>query len=42
MVIGLLAGLSTFWACSWLKSRFRYDDSLDTFGVHAVGARWAR
>jgi Amt family ammonium transporter len=37
MIIGLLAGLSTFWACSWLKARFRYDDSLDTFGVHAVG-----
>ena len=32
-----MAGLSTFWACSWLKARFRYDDSLDTFGVHAVG-----
>ena len=37
MIIGLLSGLSTFWACSWLKARFRYDDSLDTFGVHAVG-----
>jgi ammonium transporter, Amt family len=26
-----------FWACTWLKHRFRYDDSLDVFGVHGVG-----
>ncbi|MBN8245860.1 MAG: ammonium transporter [Verrucomicrobia bacterium] len=37
VVIGLVAGLSTFLACGKLKSLFRYDDSLDTFGVHAVG-----
>jgi Amt family ammonium transporter len=35
--IGLLAGLATFFACNKLKAKFRYDDSLDTFGVHAVG-----
>ena len=37
MLIGLLAGLSTFYACNKLKAKFHYDDSLDTFGVHAVG-----
>ena len=37
MLIGLLAGIATFFACSKLKARFGYDDSLDTFGVHAVG-----
>ena len=26
-----------FWACSWLKHKFGYDDSLDVFGVHGVG-----
>ena len=26
-----------FWACTWLKLRFGYDDSLDVFGVHGVG-----
>jgi ammonium transporter, Amt family len=37
ILIGLLAGIATFFACSKLKARFGYDDSLDTFGVHAVG-----
>ena len=37
ILIGLIAGVSTFFACGKLKSFFRYDDSLDTFGVHAVG-----
>ncbi|MEI7732508.1 MAG: ammonium transporter [Verrucomicrobiota bacterium] len=37
VVIGLTAGVATFLACSKLKSKFKYDDSLDTFGVHAVG-----
>jgi len=37
MLIGLLAGLATYLACNHLKAWFGYDDSLDTFGVHAVG-----
>jgi len=37
VLIGLVAGASTFAACNYLKARFKYDDSLDTFGVHAVG-----
>jgi Amt family ammonium transporter len=37
ILIGLLAGIATFFACSKLKTKFGYDDSLDTFGVHAVG-----
>ena len=35
--IGLAAGAATFFACNVLKRKFGYDDSLDTFGVHAVG-----
>jgi Amt family ammonium transporter len=37
IVIGVIAGLACFWACTWLKRRFNYDDSLDVFGVHGVG-----
>jgi ammonium transporter, Amt family len=37
VLIGLVAGAATFMACNQLKSKFGYDDSLDTFGVHAVG-----
>jgi Amt family ammonium transporter len=37
IVIGLIAGLVCFWACTWLKRRFNYDDSLDVFGVHGIG-----
>ena len=37
MIMGLLAGIVCFFACTTLKSKFRYDDSLDAFGVHGVG-----
>jgi len=37
VVIGFLAGCLCFWACTSLKLRLGYDDSLDVFGVHGVG-----
>jgi Amt family ammonium transporter len=37
LLMGLAAGLVCFWSCSWLKNKFKYDDSLDAFGVHGVG-----
>jgi Amt family ammonium transporter len=37
IVIGILAGVVPFFACTKLKSALGYDDALDTFGVHAVG-----
>ena len=37
VIIGVIAGIATYLACSKLKQKLRYDDSLDTFGVHAVG-----
>src|SRR6058998_2979109 len=37
VLIGVAAGVVPFFACTKLKSRFHYDDALDTFGVHAVG-----
>ena len=35
--IGLIGGAGCFFACTAVKSRFGYDDSLDVFGVHGVG-----
>ncbi|WP_315766389.1 MULTISPECIES: ammonium transporter [unclassified Bradyrhizobium] len=37
IVIGVIAGAVCYWACTWLKHRFKYDDSLDVFGVHGIG-----
>jgi Amt family ammonium transporter len=37
VIIGLLAGIVPYFACTKLKSLLGYDDALDTFGVHAVG-----
>ncbi|MFQ5935945.1 MAG: ammonium transporter [Acidiferrobacterales bacterium] len=37
LVIGALAGIGAFLAAVRLKRALGYDDSLDVFGVHAVG-----
>src|SRR5450631_82556 len=37
VAIGVLAGIVPFLACTKLKAIFKYDDALDTFGVHGVG-----
>jgi Amt family ammonium transporter len=37
VIIGVLAGLVPFLAVTQLKNWFKYDDALDTFGVHGVG-----
>jgi Amt family ammonium transporter len=37
LIIGIIAGVICFWAVTFAKPRFGYDDSLDAFGVHAVG-----
>jgi Amt family ammonium transporter len=37
VLIGLIAGAVCFWACTSLKTKLGYDDSLDVFGVHGVG-----
>jgi Amt family ammonium transporter len=37
VLIGLAAGAICFWACTWLKLKVGYDDSLDVFGVHGIG-----
>jgi len=37
VIIGILAGVVPYLACTKLKGMLGYDDALDTFGVHAVG-----
>ncbi|MEJ2228393.1 MAG: ammonium transporter [Alphaproteobacteria bacterium] len=37
LILGLIAGAGCFFFCTSVKSAFGYDDTLDVFGVHAVG-----
>jgi Amt family ammonium transporter len=37
VLIGVVAGVVPYLACTKLKSWLKYDDALDTFGVHGVG-----
>jgi Amt family ammonium transporter len=37
LVIGIAAGIGCFFAATTVKGWFRYDDSLDAFGVHCIG-----
>jgi Amt family ammonium transporter len=37
VIIGVLAGTVPYFACTKLKAWLKYDDALDTFGVHGVG-----
>lgn len=37
MVLGAVAAAVCFYACTTIKSMFKYDDALDAFGVHGVG-----
>jgi Amt family ammonium transporter len=37
IIMGAAAGLVCFFACTTLKSKYKYDDALDAFGVHGIG-----
>ena len=37
VIVGVLAGTVPYFACTKLKAWLKYDDALDTFGVHGVG-----
>jgi len=37
IIVGVLAGAVPYFACTTMKNFFKYDDALDTFGVHGVG-----
>jgi len=38
--IGVGVSIVSYLACTFLKPAFGYDDSLDVFGVHALGGAW--
>ena len=38
VLIGLAGGAACYFAVTKLKAKFRYDDSLDVFGVHGIGS----
>jgi len=38
LVIGLISGVVCYLSVTKLKSKFKYDDSLDVFGVHGMGS----
>jgi Amt family ammonium transporter len=40
LVIGVGVSIISYAACTFLKPALGYDDSLDVFGVHALGGAW--
>jgi Amt family ammonium transporter len=38
--IGIGVSIISYLACTFLKPALGYDDSLDVFGVHALGGAW--
>jgi ammonium transporter, Amt family len=37
LLMGVAVAIVCYLACTALKSRFKYDDSLDAFGIHGMG-----
>ena len=37
LILGIVAGIICFFFCTAVKSALGYDDTLDVFGVHAIG-----
>jgi Amt family ammonium transporter len=40
IAVGAGVSIVSYLACTFLKPAFGYDDSLDVFGVHALGGAW--
>lgn len=40
IVIGAIGSIICYFAVSYLKSKFNYDDALDAFGCHGIGGTW--
>ncbi|MFT8315692.1 MAG: ammonium transporter [Clostridium sp.] len=40
LVIGLVGGCICFYAVTFMKAKFGYDDALDAFGCHGIGGIW--
>ncbi len=37
LIVGVVAGAGCYAGAVWVKRLFKYDDSLDAFGVHGIG-----
>jgi Amt family ammonium transporter len=37
LLVGIAAGVGCYVGAVWIKKIFKYDDSLDAFGVHGIG-----
>lgn len=37
LIIGVLAGIIPFLMVAFVKRKFKYDDTLDAFGIHGIG-----
>ena len=40
LILGFITSFFSYYAMTWLKPRFGYDDSLDVFAVHGVSGAW--
>ncbi len=40
LILGFITSFFSYYAMTWLKPRFGYDDSLDVFAVHGVSGLW--
>ena len=40
LILGFLTSIFSYYAVSWLKPRFGYDDALDVFGIHGISGAW--
>lgn len=40
LIIGLISAPVSYFGIHFIKSRFRYDDTLDAFGVHGIAGIW--
>jgi len=40
VIIGLVTSAVSYFAISYLKPRFGYDDALDVFGIHGMSGMW--
>jgi Amt family ammonium transporter len=40
LIIGIGGSVSGFLGVTWIKKKFKYDDSLDAFGIHFISGLW--
>lgn len=40
IIIGAIGSIICYFAVTYLKPKFKYDDALDAFGCHGIGGTW--